>query len=180
MTDKIDFETFLRPRSVAVVGASPQRGSARNTLLRNLMKHGFEGPIYPVSPSHAEIEGLRAYKTLAELPQTPELALIITPAATVPGLIAECGAKGVRHAIVFSSGFEETEGGQGLARQLAAAAREHGVAVMVPNCQGVWSVRNKTILSFGAAALNTETLLHAPIAIVSQSGALAGALAGTR
>ena len=63
----VDFDTFLRPRSVAVVGASPQRGAARNTLLRNLTKHGFEGPIYPVSPSHAEIEGLRAYKTLAEL-----------------------------------------------------------------------------------------------------------------
>ena len=178
MRQTVDFDTFLRPRSVAVVGASPQRGAARNTLLRNLMKHGFEGPIYPVSPSHAEIEGLRAYKTLAELPQAPELAMIITPAATVPGLIAECGAKGVRHAIVFSSGFEETEGGQALAQQLAAAAREHGVTVMGPNCQGVWSVRNKTILSFGAAALNTETLLHAPIAIVSQSGALSGALAG--
>jgi acyl-CoA synthetase (NDP forming) len=177
MGQTVDFDTFLRPRSVAVIGASPQRGTPRNALLRNLLKHGYEGAVYPVSPSHAEIEGLRAYKSLAELPQAPDLALIITPATTVPGLIAECGARGTRHAIVFSAGFEETEGGKDLARQLAEAARQHGVAVMGPNCQGVWSVRNKAILTFGAAALNAEVLLHAPIAIVSQSGALAGSLA---
>ena len=177
MRQKVDFDTFLRPRSVAVIGASPQRGTPRNALLRNLLKHGFDGPVYPVSPSHAEIEGLRAYKSLAELPQAPDLALIITPANTVPGLIAECGERGTRHAIVYSAGFEETEGGKALSRQLAEVARQHGVAVMGPNCQGVWSVRNKAILTFGAAALNAEVLLHAPIAIVSQSGALAGSLA---
>ena len=177
MKHQVDFDTFLRPRSVAVIGASPQRGTPRNALLRNLLKHGFEGAVYPVSPSHAEIEGLRAYKSLADLPQAPDLALIITPATTVPGLIAECGARGTHHAIVFSAGFEETEGGKHLARQLAEAARLHGVTLMGPNCQGVWSVRNKAILTFGAAALNAEVLMHAPIAIVSQSGALAGSLA---
>ena len=73
----------------------------------------------------------------------PDVALVITPAQTVPGVIAECGAKGIRNAIVFSSGFEEVEGGKEHARQLAEAARKHDVAVLGPNCQGVWSVRQK-------------------------------------
>jgi len=177
MAEENSFQKFLSPRSVAIVGASPQRGSPRNALVLNLQKHGFEGRIYPVSTSHAEIEGLKAYPSLAALPEAPDVALIITPAHTVPGVIAECGARGVRHAIVFSSGFEEVEGGKELARQLAAAAREHGVSIVGPNCQGVWSVRQKALLTFSPAALNRDKLIHSPVAIISQSGALAGAIA---
>lgn len=176
MTDKPYFDNFLRPQSVAIIGASPQRGSPRNTMVRNLQKHGFEGRIFPVSPSNPEIEGLKAYKSVAELPEVPDVALIITPAATVPGLITECGNKGIRNAIVFSSGFEEVEGGQELADQLAEAARQSNVAVMGPNCQGVWSVKRKTMLTFSPAVLNAESIEQAPIAIISQSGALAGAM----
>lgn len=171
------FDNFLKPNSVAIIGASPQRGTPRNTLVRNLQKHGFAGPIYPVSPSHAEIEGLTAYKTVADLPEVPDVAMVITPAETVPGLIAECGAKGVRNAIVFSSGFEETENGKDVAKRLAQAARDHGVALLGPNCQGIWSVRRKALLTFSPAALNRDELLHSPIAIISQSGAIAGAIA---
>lgn len=167
---------FFRPSSVAIVGASPQRGSPRNTIIRVLQKHDFRGRIYPVSPRHAEVEGLRAHPLLADLPETPDIALVITPAETVPGIIAECGAKGIQSAIVFSSGFEETEGGKAHARRLAAAARQHDVTVLGPNCQGIWSVRQKTMLSFGGALMNLDVLHHAPIAIISQSGALAGAI----
>jgi acetate---CoA ligase (ADP-forming) len=177
MNEQATFDRFLQPHSVAIVGASPQRGNPRNGLVRNLQKHGFAGRIYPVSPSYDEIEGLRAYKKVADLPEVPDVALVITPAQTVPGVIAECGAKGIRNAIVFSSGFEEVAGGQALADQLSRAALEHGVAVLGPNCQGVWSVRNKSLLTFSPTALNREEIRHAPIAIVSQSGALAGALA---
>lgn len=179
MTEQSNFDRFLNPRSVAIVGASPQRGSPRNTLVRNLQKHGFTGRIYPVSPSSAEIEGLQAYKRVGDLPEAPDVALVITPAQTVPGIIAECGIAGIRNAIVFSSGFEEVEGGKALATQLVQAARDHDVAVLGPNCQGVWSVRNKALLTFSPAALNRDHLLHSPIAIVSQSGALAGAMANS-
>ena len=168
--------SFFRPSSVAIVGASPQRGGARNTVVRILQKHGFSGRIYPVSHSHTEIEGLKAYPSLAELPETPDVALVITPAATVPGIIAECGDKGIRNAIVFSSGFEEVEGGKELARKLADAAIRHDVVVLGPNCQGIWSVRQNTMLTFGGALMNLDVLQHAPIAIISQSGALAGAI----
>jgi acyl-CoA synthetase (NDP forming) len=167
---------LFRPQSVAVVGASGKHGKPGNSLLRALLKHHFPGSVYPVTPTSSEVEGLKAYKSIAELPETPDVALIITPAATVPGLIDECGAKGVRHAIVYSAGFEESSEGKELAVQLAAAARRHGVTVIGPNCQGLWSVRAKALLTYSPAALNLEHLRHAPIAIVSQSGAIAGAL----
>jgi acetate---CoA ligase (ADP-forming) len=176
MIDENWFEKLIHPRSVAIVGASPQRGSPRNTMVRVLLKHGFTGNVYPVSPSHPEVEGLKAYPSVGVLPEVPDVALVITPAHTVPGVIAECGAKGIRTAIVFSSGFEETEGGKEHARLLAATAREHNVAVLGANCQGVWSVRHRSMLTFSPAALGQETLRHAPIAVVSQSGALAGAI----
>ncbi|MCC6531137.1 MAG: acetate--CoA ligase family protein [Burkholderiales bacterium] len=174
--DKSTFDHFMRPRSVAIIGASPRRGSSRNTLVRVVLKHDFGGRVYPVSPSHAEIEGLEAYPSLGELPEAPDVALVITPAPTVPAIIAQCGARGIRNAIVFSSGFEEIESGKAHARRLIEAAKQHDVAVLGTNCQGVWSVRQRAILSFGSASLALETIKHAPIAIVSQSGALAGAM----
>lgn len=174
-----NFDIFLRPTSVAIVGASPLRGSPRNTLLLNLRKHGFGGRIYPVSRSSKEIEGLATFETVAELPETPDVALVITPAETVPGVIKECGVKGIRNAIVFSSGFEEVTGGAEIARRLANVACEHDIAVLGPNCQGVWSIRQKAMLTFSPAVFNRDTVLHAPIGIVSQSGALAGAIANS-
>ncbi|MCA0043388.1 acetate--CoA ligase family protein [Celeribacter litoreus] len=168
-------DKIFRAQSVAIVGASPKPG-ARNRIVKVLIKHGFEGRIYPVSPSADEVEGHKAYKTLADLPEVPDVALIITPAATVPGLIEECGEKGVTCAIVYSAGFEEIESGKDIARQLKEAARKHNVNVLGPNGQGVWSIKSKTMLTFGAAAFGLENLRHSPIAIVSQSGALAGAI----
>jgi acyl-CoA synthetase (NDP forming) len=178
MIDTSVLTRLILPRSVAIVGASPQRGTARNSLVRVLLKHGFDGRVYPVSRSHAEIEGLRCYPSLAELPEVPDVALVITPAETVPDVIADCGRKGIRAAIVYSAGFEDAgESGRLLAARLADAARRHGVAVVGPNCQGVWAVRARTLMTFGAASVALETLKHAPIAIVSQSGALGGAIA---
>lgn len=171
-----DLGKLFRPRSIAIVGASPSVGTPRNSLVKNLVKHGFEGNVYPVTPSHSEIEGFKAYKSVGELPEVPDVALVITPAHTVPGIIAECGEKGIRNAIVFSAGFEEVEGGEANARRLAEAAEEHGVLVLGPNCNGLWSVQQKTIMSFSGAALNIERIEYAPIAVISQSGALAGAL----
>jgi acetate---CoA ligase (ADP-forming) len=169
-------DKIFRAQSVAIVGASPHRGTARNTLVRVVLKHGFQGRVYPVTPSHAEIEGLKAHKSVAELPEVPDVALIITPAVTVPGIIEECGAKGIRCAIVYSAGFEEVESGKEHARRLADAARRYGVAVIGANGQGVWSVKARTMLTFGGAAIALDSIQHAPIAVISQSGALAGAI----
>lgn len=170
------FDKLFRPRSVAIVGASAKPGP-RNRLVKVLLKHGFAGKVYPITPSHSEVEGHQAYATLADVPEVPDVVLIITPASTVPGIVAECGAKGVTSAIVFSSGFEEVDGGAENARLLAEAAQAHGVTVLGPNCQGVWSVAARTMLTFGSAAFAAGTLRHAPVALISQSGALAGAMA---
>src|SRR5688500_18003245 len=106
MTQTDTLDRLFRPRSVAIFGASPVRGNARNSLVLAVLKHGYEGKVYPVSPTHAEVEGHKAYKSVADLPEAPDVALIITPAKTVPGIIEECGARGTRNAIVFSAGFE--------------------------------------------------------------------------
>ncbi len=170
-------DSLFRPESVAIIGASPKPGP-RNRIVKILLKHGFEGRVYPVSPSSDEVEGLKAYKTVDELPEVPDVALVITPAATVPALIEECGQKGIRNAIVFSSGFEEVDGGQALADELSAAAARHGMAVLGANGQGVWSVGSRAMLTFGSGAFAIDHLKHAPISIISQSGALAGAIGG--
>ena len=154
----------------------PSAAARATRCVRVLLKHGFPGAVIPVSPSHTEIEGLKAYASIAALPATPDLALVITPAHTVPDIVAECGAKGIRNAIVYSSGFEEIESGKEHARRLTEAARQHNIAVLGPNCQGVWSIRQRSMLTFSSAPLNLEKLQHAPIAVISQSGALAGAI----
>lgn len=171
-------DRMFRPQSIAIIGASPQEGSARNRIVKAVLKFGFPGRVYPVSPSCAVIEGLTAYKTVADLPEVPDVALVITPAATVPAIIDECGRAGIRNAVVFSSGFEEVEGGQDLARQLREAAARHGIALLGPNGQGLWSVQAQALLTFGSGAFSFDTLQHAPIAVISQSGALMGAIGG--
>jgi acetate---CoA ligase (ADP-forming) len=170
------FGNLFRPRSVAIIGASPKRGTARNTIVRALLKHGFPGAVYPVTPSNAEVEGLRAYPSVDALPTTPDLALIITPAETVADIVAACGRKGIRAAIVYSAGFEEVASGKEHARRLAEAAAAHNVLVLGANCQGLWSVREHTVLSFGGATMSVDALKHAPVAVVSQSGALSSAI----
>lgn len=167
---------LFRPESIAVIGASPQQGNPRNSVLRAPLKHGFKGAVFPVSPTHEEIEGLKAYKKVGDIPVVPDVALIITPAKTVPGLIEECGLKGIRNVIVFSAGFEETEAGKDLARELASVAKRFDMNLIGPNCQGVWSVKHPAMLTYSPAAMNWDRIDHGPIAIVSQSGALAGAI----
>jgi len=178
-TTKFDtaiLDNIFKPRTVAVVGASPDRGTPRNSIVRVLLQTGFPGTIYLVHPRHREVEGLKCYPDLASLPEAPDVALVITPSQTVPAIIADCGAQGIPAAVVFSAGFEEMESGKALAAELLETANRHGVALLGANCQGAWSIREKTVLSFGAAALRLDELKHAPVAILSQSGALAGAI----
>ena len=167
---------IFKPRKVAVVGASPERGTPRNSLVRVLLQTGFPGTVYLVHPRHEQVEGLKCYPDLASLPEVPDVALVITPSQTVPGIIADCGKKAVPAAVVFSSGFEEMEEGKALAAELLETANRCGVALLGANCQGAWSIREKVMLSFGSASLQLKDLKHSPVAIVSQSGALAGAI----
>jgi len=174
--DTTVLDRIFKAESVAVVGASPERGGPRNSIVRVLLQTGFPGTIYLVHPRHQEVEGLKCHPDIASLPEVPDVALVITPSQTVPAIIEDCGKKGIPAAVVFSAGFEEMESGKPLAAELLESANKHGVALLGANCQGAWSVARNTVLSFGAAALRLEELKHAPVAIVSQSGALAGAI----
>ena len=117
--DPARLDKIFKARKVAVVGASPERGTPRNSVVRVLLQTGFSGTIYLVHPRHKEVEGLPCYPDLASLPEVPDVALVITPSQTVPGIIAECGEKGVPTAVVFSAGFEEMEEGKALAARVA-------------------------------------------------------------
>lgn len=169
-------DRIFKATSVVVVGASPQRGNPRNSIVRVLLQTGFPGRIFLVHPRHAEVEGLQCHPDIPSLPEVPDVALVITPSETVAGVIEACGTKGIPAAVVFSSGFEEMDAGKALAAALLETANRWGVAILGANCQGAWSVRARTVLSFGAAAMQLRDIVHSPIAIISQSGALAGAI----
>src|SRR5687768_10384246 len=100
-----NLQYLFRPRSVAVIGASTRTQSLGAIVMRNLVAGGFAGPVMPVNPRHAAIEGKRCYASVAELPETPDLAVICTPPATVPELIAQLGARGTKATVVLTAGL---------------------------------------------------------------------------
>ncbi|TAL03245.1 MAG: GNAT family N-acetyltransferase [Rhodospirillaceae bacterium] len=163
----------LRPRSVAIIGASPRPGSVGQVVLSNVVASGFRGPIYPVNPRHDTLEGLPCYATIAALPDTPDLAVIVTPPDTVPGLIADLGVRGTRAAVIITAGFGE--GGQllGESRRQAVleAAQPHLLRVIGPNCFGVIMPRVGLNASFARGAPSKGNL-----AFVTQSGAIMAAM----
>lgn len=165
-----NLEYLFRPRSIAVIGASNRPQRVGTVLMRNLLEAGFSGPIMPVNPNHASIAGVLAYPDVASLPLTPDLAVICTPAPTVPGLVDQLGRRGTRAAIVITAGLGRHSDDQGVTQQqrLYERAREHGMRLIGPNCLG---------LLVPGAGLNAS-FSHVPaapgqIGFVSQSGALA-------
>ena len=142
---------FFAPRTVAVVGASERKGSVGRTLLWNLIRHPFGGTVYPVNPRRHSVLGIQAYPSVAAIPEPVDLALIATPAATVPELVAGCAAAGVQAAVVLSAGFREV-GPEGLAReaQLREAIRGSGLRLLGPNCLGLMNPRLGLNATFAA------------------------------
>lgn len=131
---------FLRPASVAVVGASDKPGSIGALLLANLVASGFTGDIYPVNPRHAVIQGITAYPDLPSCPAPPDLVVAAVPAPLVAGIVDQAGACGVQAVCVISAGFAETgQAGQVLQEDLRRHARAARVRLVGPNCMGVAS-----------------------------------------
>src|SRR5579862_1134419 len=100
-------DAIFKPQSVAVVGATERQGSVGRTILWNLLSTPFGGTVYPINPNRGSVLGIKAYRSLAAVPEQVELAVIVTPADTVPGVIGECTEAGVKGAIVISAGFKE-------------------------------------------------------------------------
>lgn len=165
-------QPLLAPNGVALVGATEREGALGRIVWRNLAEAKPRGPLYPVNPKHAAIFGRKAYARLAELPAGVELAVIVTPARTVPQIVREAGAAGIAAAVVLTSGFAETgAAGRELQEELVAAAREARVRLLGPNCIGV--MRPEAGLNATFARGNA---LAGPLAFVSQSGAICGAI----
>ncbi|MFY9317761.1 MAG: CoA-binding protein, partial [Burkholderiales bacterium] len=163
---------LLAPKSVALVGATEREGALGRLVWQNLAAGGLRGTLYPVNPKHHEVFGVRCHARLRDLPEPPELAVIVTPAPTVVRLIEEAGAAGVRAAAVLTSGFGEAgEHGKRLQDDAVAAARRHGLRLLGPNCLGL--IRTDAGLN---ATFSPVAALPGRLALVSQSGAVCTAI----
>jgi acetyltransferase len=167
-----NLEYFFRPRSVAVVGASSRPGSVGATVLANLVSAGFPGAIWPVNPKYRELEGLPVLRDLSALPAAPELAVVCTPAATVPEIVAALGQLGCRAAVVLSAGLDAHGGdGRSLRQAMLDAARPWLLRILGPNCVGLLVPAARLNASFAPVAA-----LPGSLAFVAQSGAMVTAV----
>jgi acetyltransferase len=170
----MDLTPLMKPRRVAVVGASQRMGRGTR-VIANLQQFGYAGRIFPINPKYDEILGLPCYPDLASTPECADTVVVAIPAEQVPGVLAAAAGQGVRGAIVLSSGFAEA-GAAGRERQAALErlAAEHGLLICGPNCYGVFNIR------LGSATFSadfTEPPRPGPVAVVSQSGGFSHAIA---
>jgi acetyltransferase len=169
---KHPLDPFFRPRSVAVIGATETPGSVGRTLLHNLIETPFGGTVYPVNPKRESVLGIRTYRSISEIPGPVELAVIVTPAATVPGVVGECADRGVPAAVIISAGFHETgAAGSALEERVLAEARRGRMRIVGPNCLGVMSPLTGLNATFAAGMARPGN-----VAFLSQSGALLTAI----
>src|SRR5918993_1646952 len=162
-------DKLFEPRSVALVGASPREGSLGRMVLRNLREAGFPGPLQLVNPKHREIDGLPCVPRLEDLREAPDLIVVTTPPAAIPGIVASAGRKGVSAAVIVTAGLGHGEGS--LAEAARLEARRHGLRLVGPNCLGVMAPPTKLNASFAARSPGPGDL-----ALISQSGAVAAGL----
>lgn len=162
---------MFSPRSVAVVGATEDRNRVGGRPLHYLRSFGFQGAVYPINPKRDTIQGYRAYASLEDLPEAPDVAVIAVGGDHVQGVLRQCAARGVHSAVVMSSGFGET-GPEGVKRQadLVTEARALGVRLVGPNAQGVANFRSGAVLNFSTMFMEVPPQ-DGPVAVISQSGA---------
>jgi acetyl coenzyme A synthetase (ADP forming)-like protein len=163
-------EALFRPRSIAVIGASREPGSIGAAVFRNLLQHGFNGPVYPVNPKAGVVQSVRAYASVTDIPDPVDLAVIVVPAPHVLGVLDACGRKGTRAAVVISAGFKEI-GEEGAARERALrdCAQSYGMRLVGPNCLGILNTEPAVSMD------GTFAPIYPPagtVAFSSQSGAL--------
>jgi acetate---CoA ligase (ADP-forming) len=175
-----DLKALLSPESVAIIGASADTGNLRGRLTHALIGHGYDGRVYPVTRSQNEVLGLKAYPTVAALPEPTDLAVILVPAAHVVETLAQCGDRGIRAAVVISSGFAEESNEAALARdgQLRAVAERFGMLICGPNSEGIVNPLKPLVATFSPVFHDPRRSFPPvagkarPIAVSCQSGAL--------
>lgn len=164
-------DPILAPAAVAIIGASTDPGKRGYRALKRLLDDGFDGPVYPIHPREQAILDVTAYPAIGAVPGPVDLALVCTPAHTLPGIVRECGAKGVKGVVVLAGGLGESgEDGTRLEREIVSAARESGVRVVGPNTSGIFNLHRRLNL------VGFDNVRPGPVGVLSQSGNMALAL----
>lgn len=161
-------DALFAPKTVAVIGATENPGAVGRTILWNLITNPFNGTVFPVNPKRDSVLGIKAYKTIHDVPARVDLAVIMTPAPTVPGIIEQCVSAGVKAAIIISAGFKEIgpEGAK-LEQQIMERARRSEMRIVGPNCLGLMNPLTGLNASFAKGMARPGN-----VAFISQSGAL--------
>ncbi|MFX1318021.1 MAG: acetate--CoA ligase alpha subunit [Promethearchaeota archaeon] len=167
-----NLDHIFNPKNIAVIGASEEEGSVGHILMRNLAMNGFGEKVFPVNIRRTEVMGIKAYPTVGEISQPIDLAIIATPAKTVPEIVEECGKKGIRGIIIISAGFKEI-GSEGLAleKELIELKKKYNLRIIGPNCFGIIRPSIQLNATFAEAMPKAGN-----IAFISQSGALGSAI----
>ncbi|MDQ1279227.1 MAG: acetyltransferase [Thermoproteota archaeon] len=168
----LNLDKIFNPKSIALIGASDEEGSVGYLLMRNLTKSGYNGKVFPVNIRKAEILGIKAYSNVGVIPDAVDLAIIATPAKTVPDVLEQCGKKGILGVIIISSGFKEAgQEGKALEEKITSIAKSYGIRIVGPNCLGVI----RPSINLNATFVN-KMPISGNIAFISQSGALGAAI----
>lgn len=163
-----NLDKIFAPHRIAVIGASNKRSSVGYSVLKNLISTEFDGVIYPVNNKREAVQGIQAYPNIDALPNVPDLAIVCTPAASVPDLVHECGRAGVGGMIILSAGFKEVgSDGAALEEQIREARKNYDLRIIGPNCLGILAPHRNLNASFAASMPDAGS-----VALISQSGAL--------
>ncbi len=165
--------TVLNPKSVAVIGASENENKIGGRPLLYLSRHGYQGKVYPINPKRTEIQGYKAYPSLADVPDAPQAAIVALAGDAAVEAVEQCAQCGVKTAVVMSSGFGETDpiAGKAKEKRMRDAAHAGGMRIVGPNSQGLANFGTGAILSFSTMYIEAPPM-DGPIAVVSQSGAM--------
>jgi len=164
-------DAILKPKSVAVIGASTSPDKIGYEILKNIIDSGFKGPVYPINPKAEVILDLPCHKSVKDIADVPDMAVIIIPARFVPQAVQECGEAGVKGAVIITGGFAEADDeGEALQNQVVEAAQEFGVRIIGPNCQGVNNPHHPLCASWPLLTYQGK------IALISQSGTVGAAM----
>src|SRR5688572_25651104 len=165
-------KSIFAPVNVAVIGATEKEGSVGRTILWNLISSPFGGAVFPVNPKRPSLLGIKAYPSIKDVPDPVDLAVIVTPAPSIPGIIGECIEAGVKGAIIISAGFKEI-GPEGvkLEQQILEQSQKSGMRIIGPNCLGVMNPIHGLNATFAAGMAHKGN-----VAFISQSGALCTAV----
>ncbi len=166
----LDLSTLFAPRAVAVIGATGRAGSVGQAVFGNVLQHSYAGVVYPVNPRAVSVMSVKAFPSVLDIPDEVDLGIIIVPRDAVSGVMAECGEKGIKAAIVITAGFKELGGGGvELEQKVLQAARASGIRLLGPNCLGIINTEPRVSLNGSFARLMPRP---GNIALISQSGAV--------